>query len=94
MREEATKYKAIWAWGRMMGSFTSYIRAEAAQAKADNAPESAIFKQDSGEWATLGDIKNPNTIHYFKVNHPELYARFMAANDEAAEQPPGEYVGN
>jgi hypothetical protein len=55
-----TDYKWIRAWGRMMGSYDYYINGEVERARADRAPQNAIFKRDSG-WATTAGIQSDST---------------------------------
>lgn len=83
-------YKAIEAWGRMMGSFQYYIEGQVTKARADNAPEFAIYKHDDGTWHTLADVTNPETIRYFETNYPELWAAAKAAPTGQAYDPSAE----
>lgn len=59
--KKPVEYKYIVAWGRMMQSFSYYINGEVAKAIKDNAPKTAIYRQDDGTWATWEDIKSPDT---------------------------------
>lgn len=53
----AHDYVWIAAWGREMGSDTSYVRGEQQKAAADNAPLTAIHRDDHG-WHTVEDVTN------------------------------------
>lgn len=52
------KYLYIRAWGKMSGSLPWYIERQVEQAKADNAPETAIYKRQDGSWATFGSVRS------------------------------------
>lgn len=54
-------YTYIAAWGRMMGSYSSYIRSQAELAAEDNAPLDAIYRRDDGTWATTSDVSKAST---------------------------------
>lgn len=58
-----TEYPFIDIWGRMLGSQAYYIADEKARAKADNAPQTAIYKRQDGSWATVNDISSAHTKH-------------------------------
>lgn len=47
-----SRFPYVYAWGRKMGSYGYYIEKQMLKAEEDNAPKNAIFKRDSGEWAT------------------------------------------
>jgi hypothetical protein len=49
-------YVLIRAWGELMGSEQSYIRAQIQIAHEDKAPGNVIYKQDDGLWATIEDV--------------------------------------
>lgn len=67
------KYPAIWAWGRMMGSYGYYMEAESERAERDGAPRLATYKDSqTGEWHTLDGAKNPDTHRWFRQNAPDL----------------------
>lgn len=58
-REDARrrdKYPCIVRWGRELGSYAYYIDNQTAQAEADKAPATAIYKRDDGTWATAEGI--------------------------------------
>ena len=48
-------YKCIARWGKMMGSYLSYIAHEQEKASKDNAPLTAIYQRD-GKWSVAEDI--------------------------------------
>lgn len=50
-------YKYIRAWGIMLHSFPRYIEGEVEKARREGAPETAIYRQDDGAWATFEGIK-------------------------------------
>jgi hypothetical protein len=54
------KHKYVVAWGKYVDSMDYYIKDQLALAEIDNAPENALFKRASGEWATLDSIEDPN----------------------------------
>jgi len=54
------KHKYIVAWGKYVDSRDYYIKDQLVLAEIDNAPENALFKRASGEWATLDSIEDPN----------------------------------
>jgi hypothetical protein len=56
-----TEYKGIRAWGEMLHSYEYYIRIQIEEARADKAPEDAVFKRQDGTWATYKDITNEET---------------------------------
>lgn len=56
-----TDYKYIRAWGKMLGSFPSFIDNEVRRACEENAPATAIHKKASGEWATFEGIASQET---------------------------------
>ena len=55
------KYKYIWAWGKLLGSYPYYMENEAEKAEREKAPETAIYRKDDGTWATFEDIKSDVT---------------------------------
>lgn len=71
------KHAVLRAWCGMMGSYNYYTEAEIAEAKKDNAPEDAIYKRDTGQWARLSEVNNERTIWYFQQQHPDLYEKFL-----------------
>ena len=77
MNKTPEKYKSIWAWGRMMGSFPYYMRDQVEIAKRDNAPAGAIYKDQDGTWHTLADVTSVSTRWYFEQQHPELFEKYM-----------------
>ena len=54
-------YPCIRAWGRLLNSHSYYITDQVAQAKRDNAPADATYKDDDGHWRTLKDVTRADT---------------------------------
>ena len=54
------EYKALKAWGKMMGSHQYYIDSQIKEAIEDKAPSDAIFKAD-GEWRRASEIVSSET---------------------------------
>lgn len=44
------KYKHLFAWDTMMGSYAYWVNDQQERAKADDAPLDAIFKNSEGGW--------------------------------------------
>lgn len=57
---KASDYKHIYTWGRFMQSYDYYIARQQALASEENAPATAIYKRNSGEWATADDVQDPD----------------------------------
>ena len=57
-------YTLIRLWGQQLGSYQYYIKDRVAEARADRAPQTAIYKKD-GKWFTLDDVKNLSTLRSF-----------------------------
>lgn len=57
----ALKYPYIVWWGKSLGSFDYYIEAQIKLAEQTSAPETAIYRQQDGTWATIEGITNPST---------------------------------
>lgn len=55
------KYLYLRAWCRLLGSTRAYTQRAVAQAKAEHAPETAIFKRATGGWATFEGIQREDT---------------------------------
>lgn len=55
--EKAVKYPYIEAWGKMLGSFSSYIDLQITLARKYKAPENAIYQETDGTWSTVDDIQ-------------------------------------
>lgn len=53
--------ESVRAWGRLMGSHESYIRAQVAQAEGDKAPNGALYERD-GAWHTCDDVTRLDTM--------------------------------
>lgn len=54
-------YPYIRAWGKKLGSFDYYIRAQIERARETNAPDDALYERydaqgRTGEWACLSDL--------------------------------------
>jgi predicted DNA-binding transcriptional regulator YafY len=56
-----TDYPYLRAWCEMMGSFRYYTEDQIADARKENAPQTAIYKAHEGHWRTFEDIENPGT---------------------------------
>jgi len=56
------KHKYVVAWGKYTGSMDYYIKDQLELAATDNAPENAIYKRSTGEWATTAEIEDSNTV--------------------------------
>ena len=54
-------YLYIRAWGKMLGSFPSYIEREVEKARKTNAPQTAIYQRQNGSWATFGSVNSGAT---------------------------------
>lgn len=55
-------YPWIRAWDRMMGSFSYWTDMQLIRARADNAPQDAVYyNQDVGLWVTLEEIESEET---------------------------------
>jgi hypothetical protein len=55
-----SEYLYILAWGKMLGSNSSYIKMLQEDAAEDNAPLDAIYKAD-GRWKTFDGVTNEET---------------------------------
>ena len=55
-------YVLVRAWGIFMESSNAYIRDQVAIAHEDKAPTNAIYKQDSGIWATIEDLNRTDRL--------------------------------
>jgi len=49
-------YPYIIAWGKVMGSFPSYVQMQVDSARASEAPKDAIYRR-ANKWFTLDDVK-------------------------------------
>jgi hypothetical protein len=52
------EYPFIVKWGRKLLSYDYYIINQYHEAKVDNAPKNAIYKNHAGIWITTDDIEN------------------------------------
>lgn len=55
------KYKYLWAWDRMMRSTYGWSERKQLEAKEDNAPEDAVYKDTDGNWHRFRDVKSEET---------------------------------
>ena len=54
-------YKFIRAWCKMLGSFSYFVKNEAEQARHDNAPQNAVYRNADGRWVTYDEITSERT---------------------------------
>jgi len=59
--EAPTDYRYIRAWGRLLHSHASYIQDQIRHARADGAPQTAIYVDSNGKWRTVDDVTNTST---------------------------------
>jgi len=59
---DQNEYKAIQAWGEILGSCQWFVDSDINHAIQDKAPSNAIYKNKSGEWQTINDIKSIHTL--------------------------------
>ena len=86
-------YKHIAAWGRFMGSFGYYIRAEQHAAAMSGAPLNAIYRKavdstcwDSDfVWHTADEITAPNTLTVFNGICAEMKIKQTAVPNDVEE---------
>ena len=69
-------YLYIRAWGRMMGSFDYYIEHQVAEARADGAPQTAIYKDTDGSWHTYENCHSATKAQVDRI----LYQFFNMSN--------------
>lgn len=55
------KYRYIRAWCRLLGSSSAFTKNEVARARADKAPETALYQRHDGTWATFEGIQREDT---------------------------------
>lgn len=55
------KYKHLWAWDTMMGSYDYWKEDQQKLAEKENAPEDAIYRKQAGTWATYRGIESDQT---------------------------------
>lgn len=78
-------YLYIRAWCRLMGSYAYYTEDEIARARADKAPQTAIYHKGGGspndprEWAVFEEIQNPEA--------KERVARYVKELEDGKPQP-------
>jgi hypothetical protein len=46
----------------MLGSYSYYVEDQIATARADNAPQNAIYKQANGKWRTFDQVSQGTRI--------------------------------
>ncbi len=51
-------YKYLRAWCMMMGSFPEWVEAQVERAKRENAPETAVYRNNDGRWVTFDEVKS------------------------------------
>ncbi len=54
-------YKFIRAWCKMLGSFSYFVKNEVEQARRDNAPQNAVYRNADGRWVTYDEITSERT---------------------------------
>ena len=54
-------YKFIRAWWKMLGSFSYFVKGEVEQARRDNAPQNAVYRNADGRWVTYDEITSERT---------------------------------
>ena len=52
-------YLRAWCW--MLGSFSTFTENEVVRAKADKAPQTAVYRRSNGTWATFEEIQCKKT---------------------------------
>lgn len=71
-RKSSLDYLYIRAWGRSLGSFQNYIDNELEKARADNAPQNAIYRDNEGRWHTFDNISSEVTKSAIKERVEEM----------------------
>ena len=56
-----TDYPYIRSWGRLVGAATEYIDHRVRQARDENAPTNAVYRNLDGQWLTTDDVLLPET---------------------------------
>lgn len=55
------KYPFVYAWGRFLGSFSYYIMGQIKRAIEENAPKTAIYKDEVNDvWKTVDEVQSKN----------------------------------
>ncbi len=86
MKYKAYEYTCIAAWGRRMGSFDYYIRAQQEKAMSEEAPITAIYERD-GVWSVAEEIRDPAQRkailgdHYDEAKHGQYGAEWDVEAD-------------
>jgi hypothetical protein len=66
---EFTSYKHIRAWGKYLGSYEYYIKAEQARASADGAPKDAIYYSITEKrWVQFEEVADGSPAKAWVVN--------------------------
>ena len=67
------KYKHLWVWDTMMGSYRYYKDMMQEDAKLENAPLDAIYKNGKGEWVRASELgKDHGFWNEFRKYYPEF----------------------
>lgn len=70
-------YQCMEAWGKMCGSNYAYVLDQQEIAAKRNAPIDAIYQNSDGTFATLGRVRNNQTLAWFENHHPDLYRQYI-----------------
>jgi hypothetical protein len=85
-------YPLIRLWHETTGSFAYYIDDLVAQARASNAPQTAIYRSQDKTWRTIDDVTNLETIHlllpYVSKRAPEHEKRLIEIRDRLEAKSP------
>ena len=76
------KYKHLWVWDTMMGSYSYWVEGQQQQAMQDNAPIDAIFRKQDKTWVRASDL--PAKHHFwdeFKKYFPEFAWQHVYVKD-------------
>lgn len=65
-------YKYIRAWGRMVGSYQSYIDYVLEKARREGAPENTVYLRHDGKWATMDDVKSEDAKYTIRCILEEM----------------------
>lgn len=61
VEEKAIEYPYIYAWGKMLGSYQTYIDNQVALAKRHGAPQNTTYIRQDGTWSTIEDVMPEDT---------------------------------
>ena len=56
-------YRHLRAWGLMMNSAPGYIHDQVKQARKEQAPDDAVFRDKDGRWHTFDEVTRTDTRH-------------------------------